>query len=193
MKVAKEVQGAPKALAEEERLMFQNYMNQIKDAGTQIKVVSTTGDQIQIVIDVYVDPLIIYTEGDNVGKLVKDLGQEPVLETVFNYLQNLEFNGAFVPTFLIDQIQQKEGVRLPILRSIKISSYNQDLDTDGIFVYNDNDTTSENPFFVPVSGYFNTDFGAELSDDPDNPLINKGSITINYFPYNLQTDPNFSL
>ncbi|KZS42315.1 hypothetical protein AWE51_02425 [Aquimarina aggregata] len=184
MKVAKRINGLPKALTTQERTIFQAYMNQIKDAGTQIRVVSTTGDKIRIRLEVYVDPLIMYTDGDNEGRLVKDLSRKPVEETIKNYIETLEFNGAFVPTFLIDQIQKQEGVRLPVLRTIKIAPYNRDLDTSGVDVYNDTDGVKETAFFVPTSGYFNTDFEA---DD------NKGGIIVTYFPYNLQTDPSFNL
>ncbi len=191
MKVAKRVDGLPKALTTPERQAFQYYMNQVKDAGTQIRIVSTTGDKIRIELDVYVDPLAIYTKGENEGKLIKDLSRKPVEDTIKNYIETLEFNGAFVPTFLIDSIQKEEGVQLPILRKIKISPFSKDL-ANGFDVYDDEDEKRESPFFVPTSGYFNTDF-SESQDDDDIDPEDKEGIVVNYFPYNLQTDPSFNL
>lgn len=182
MKVAKEVNGLPQALSTNEKRIFQAYMNQIKDAGTQIRVVSTTGDKIRIELEAYVDPLVIYTEGENAGKLIKDLSRKPVEETVKHYIENLEFNGAFVPTFLLDRIQEQEGVNLPILRTILVARYSEPIEY-GSDVFNDADTQRDAAFFVPTSGYFNTDFETEDAT----------GIVVKYFPYNLQTDPSFNL
>ncbi|AXT59698.1 hypothetical protein D1816_04775 [Aquimarina sp. AD10] len=193
MKVAKRVDDLPKPLNTEERRVFQAYMNQIKDAGTQIRVVSTTGDKIQIQFEVYVDPLVMYTEGENKGRLIKDLSRKPVEETIKAYIETLEFNGAFVPIFLIDQVQKQEGVRLPILRKIKIAPYNRDINSDfSVDVYDDTDSVKETAFFVPTSGYFNTDFSNNQSNDDSDTIVDEG-IYVSYFPYNLQTDPSFNL
>ncbi len=182
MKVAKQVNGLPTALSTAEKRIFQAYMNQIKDAGTQIRVVSTTGDKIRIQLEVYVDPLVIYTEGENEGKLINDLSRKPVEETVKNYIENLEFNGALVPTFLIDRIQEQQGVNLPILRLILVGRYNEPIEY-GEEIFNDADTQKEAAFYVPASGYFNTDFESEET----------AGIFVKYYPYNLQTDPSFNL
>lgn len=181
MKVAGLQGGRPQALLGPERIAFENYMNQIKDAGTQIRVVSTTGDKIRIELEVYVNPLVIYIEGENQGKLIRDLSRSPVEEVILEYIQNLEFNGAFVPTFLIDKIQNVEGVQLPILRRINIAPYYGSITDDNYTIYNDGDNKQESPFFVPNSGYFNTDFGTDEG------------IVIKYFAYNLQTDPSFNV
>lgn len=182
MKVAAEENGSPRPLGVGEKITFQNYMNQIKDAGTQIRIVSTTGDKIRIELEVYVNPLAIYTDGENKGKLVRDLSRKPVEEIIINYLENLEFNGAFVPTFLIDRVQQVEGVELPILRKINIAPSGSNLIDNKFVVYSDEDSKRESPFFVPTSGYFDAAFALENKD-----------IVIDYLPYNLQTDPSFNV
>jgi len=191
LKVAKRNNTRPTRLEPAERIAFERYLNQIKDAGTQIRVLSTTGDKIRIEIEVYVDPLIIYTEGENIGKLIKDLSRKPVEDSTRNYLETLEFNGAFVPTFLLDNIQKEPGVRLPILRKITITPFGK---KEGFVVYNDSDNFRESPFFVPTSGYFDTGFDQQIQDaDPPFQPGTEPGIFITYFPYNLQTDSNFNL
>ena len=126
LKVAKEVGGKKVPLELQEKRAFRAYMNQIKDAGTQIRVVSNKGDIIFIELEVYVDPLVIYTENEtdsdkqNVGKLLNNLAISPVEDAINEYVSTLEFNGAFVPTYLIDKVQKVPGVALPLLRKISI-------------------------------------------------------------------------
>lgn len=187
IKVAKEVGGVPAQLTTSEKIPFIAYMNEIKDAGTQIRVISTSGDKIRIVLEVYVDPLVIYTQGANAGALISNVSTKPVEDIVTNYLRTLEFNGAFVPTFLVDKIQEIPGVQLPILRQVKIAAFNQDFST-GNTIYDDTDSRKETSFFVPTSGYFNTNFS---SSDPN--VENSEGIYVTYFPYNLQTDPSFNI
>ncbi len=176
LKVAKEVNGVKTILDSQEKRAFRAYMNQIKDAGTQIRVVSNKGNTISIDLDIYVNPLVIYTGNENEvdlqnsGKLLSNLSTEPVKDAIREYITTLEFNGAFVPTYLIDKIQQIPGVELPILKKIVVDDNN--------IVYDEKDGVRELPFFVPSSGYFNVD------DD---------SFKLTYIPYNLQTDPNFNI
>lgn len=177
LKVAKENGAGNKVhLTTEEKRVFGAYMNQIKDAGTQIRVISKKGNSIDIAIEVYVDPLVFYIgdnedkDKQNFGKLLRNLSEEPVKDIILEYISSLEFNGAFVPTFLLDKIQQVPGVELPILREITVDKTEK--------VYNDSDGRKEYPFFVPSSGYFD---------------VETSKITITYKPYNLQTDPNFNI
>lgn len=181
LKVAKEVGGKKVPLELQEKRAFRAYMNQIKDAGTQIRVVSNKGDIIFIELEVYVDPLVIYTENEtdsdkqNVGKLLNNLAISPVEDAINEYVSTLEFNGAFVPTYLIDKVQKVPGVALPLLRKISIKKEGED--TENV-VYNDSDAKKETPFFVANSGYFN---------------LESDSLNITYKPYNLQTNPNFNV
>ncbi|CAL2094725.1 hypothetical protein [Tenacibaculum sp. 190524A05c] len=185
LKVAKEVNGRKEKLELHEKRAFRAYMNQIKDAGTQIRVLSNKGNEIEIELEVYVNPLTFYTgiennnedENDNgidklnAGKLLSNLSIEPVRDAIKEYITTLEFNGAFVPTYLIDKIQQIPGVHLPILQKITVDGSDKP-------VYDQLDSEKDLPFFVPRSGYFNID------DD---------NFKIVYKPYNLQTDPNFNI
>lgn len=177
LKVAKEVNGRKEKLELHEKRAFRAYMNQIKDAGTQIRVLSNKGNEIEIELEVYVNPLTFYTGDENeidrlnAGKLLSNLSIEPVRDAIKEYITTLEFNGAFVPTYLIDKIQQIPGVHLPILQKITVDGSDKP-------VYDQLDSEKDLPFFVPRSGYFNID------DD---------NFKIVYKPYNLQTDPNFNI
>lgn len=187
MKVAKQDGDKIVPLLKAERKAFRAYMNEIKDAGTQIKVLSTIGDAVLIDVDVYVDPLVLYTEGENTGKLIRNLSDTPVETAIKEYITTLEFNGSFVPTFLIDHIQKAEGVNLPILRKVIVNYKQQDMldgenttinSKDRIVILDDKDNKKEYPFFVPSSGYFD---------------IDTSFIRIQYKPYNLQTDASFDI
>ncbi|WP_028888352.1 hypothetical protein [Tenacibaculum ovolyticum] len=190
LKVAKEGPGGEKTfLTPQEKRAFRAYMNQIKDAGTQIRVVSNKGDIIFIELEVYVDPLVIYTEDEteadkqNVGKLLNNLAISPVEDAIHKYVSTLEFNGAFVPTYLIDKIQKVPGVALPLLRKITIKEEREDAEGNITYVnkgvvYDDADSKKETPFFVANAGYFN---------------LKSDSLNIVYKPYNLQTNPNFNV
>ena len=191
MKVAKQDGDKITPLDRQERRAFRAYMNEVKDAGTQIKVLSTKGDTVLIDLDVYVDPLVMYTEGENEGKLIRDLSINPVDTAIKAYMTTLEFNGSFVPTFLIDQIQKIEGVNLPILRKAIVNYKDEDLDIANgenpdhvnnkpriVVLDDEGDNRKEYPFFVPSSGYFD---------------VETSLIRIRYKAYNLQTDASFDI
>lgn len=179
LKVAKEVDGRKEKLELHEKRAFRAYMNQIKDAGTQIRVLSNKGNEIEIELEVYVNPLTFYTGNENnneidklnTGKLLSNLSKEPVRDAIKEYITTLEFNGAFVPTYLIDKIQQIPGVHLPILQKITVDGADKP-------VFDQLDKEQDLPFFVPRSGYFN---------------VKDNNFKIVYKPYNLQTDPNFNI
>ncbi len=183
LKVAKEDESGNRGPLEPQELnTFKAYMNQIKDAGTQLDIKSREGNSIAITLDVFVDPLLIYAggsltkdNGSNEGKLLSNLSVEPVKDTIEEYLSTLEFNGAFVPTYLIDKIQQIPGVELPILREVIIDTERGE---EKEVVYNDEDSISESPFFIPSSGYFD---------------LRVSELNITYKAYNLQTNPNFNI
>ena len=78
-------------------------------------------------------------------------------DAIRTYLQNLEFNGALVRTFLQDAIQKAEGVRLPIINSVA-SQY------AGFAFVNIVEVR------VPESGYFD---------------ITDSDLTIQYLPYDV--------
>ena len=95
---------------------FKSYINQIKDAGNKIEVVNRPADLLDISLEVYVDEQLYYLAD---GALIRDANQKPVEKSAYDFLKKLEFNGAFVRTFFKDHLQQVEGVKLPVIKSIK--------------------------------------------------------------------------
>jgi len=144
VKAAKVVSGLLAALSGTEITALEAYVNQIKDAGNKISVISTTADDLQVTATVYVDPLVIDI---TTGELIATPGFKPVDEAINNYINeenDLNFNGEFRRTFLIDAIQNAEGVIDPVVTSVK-SRY-------GVIAY-----AEITEGVVPFSGYFTVD------------------------------------
>jgi hypothetical protein len=98
------------------------------------------------------------------GSLILNNTVFPVLDAVKNHLKNIEFNGAFVKTYLIDAIQKAEGVKIPILTKAQtsVAKKNPTL-TD----------TTNIEYFIPRAGYFDMD---------------TLEVEINYIPYTFYRD-----
>lgn len=162
---------------------FKEYMDNIKDAGNQIRIISIDGDQLSLEMDVYVDPLKIYINPDDLkyyanpgtapadyefddqnGVLITSSDRKPVEQAINIYLKNIEFNGGFVRTFLVDAVQKAEGVEIPVLRNIFTGASNQNAL---------NFIPVDVEYFIPRSGYFD---------------VNKLDMKINYIPYTFYKD-----
>ena len=155
LKVAKDIGGILQPLTPAELVRFKAYVGQIKDAGNRTRFINESADLLAIDLTVYVDPLVIDLQ---TGQLLSDAsGRFPVKDAIRTYLQNLEFNGALVRTFLQDAIQKAEGVRLPIINSVA-SQY------AGFAFVNIVEVR------VPESGYFD---------------ITDSDLTIQYLPYDV--------
>lgn len=108
IKVAKE--GADlEPLSAPELASFTEYIARIKDAGVRVLITSNTPDKLKLTLQIYYDPLILNSSGQRIDGA--DL--EPVQNAVKNYLKNLPFNGVFVLAYLVDALQQVEGVVIP--------------------------------------------------------------------------------
>lgn len=153
-KIATDVAGVIQPVAPDELVRFTAYMQQIKDAGNQISIVNQTADLLKLVLDVYVDPLVIDLA---TGELLSSAGVFPVKDAVNDYLSNLEFNGAWVRSFLQDTIQKADGVKLPLIN-------------DAQWKYAGFAFTPIGEWKVPQAGYFK---------------IAPGDLIINYYAYDL--------
>ena len=116
IKVAGQNGSLPAPINESQLSRFKSYINQIKDAGNKIEIVNRPGDSLDITLEVYVDEQRYYLAD---GALIRDVNQKPVEKAAHDFLKKLEFNGAFVRTFFKDHLQQAEGVKLPIIKSIR--------------------------------------------------------------------------
>lgn len=96
----------PEPLSVEERDGANSYAHKIKFAGTRLAVVSIPPDQLNVVYDIYYDPVYPL---DDVVRYVD--------EAVNDHLKNLPFNAALNITSLTDSIQKATGVVDPVFLS----------------------------------------------------------------------------
>lgn len=105
--------GLPEPLTGTELTAFNNYINKIKFAGTNIAIISSIADEIAIYYTITVNQQVISTTGES---LISP-GTYPVVDVVNAYIQNLPFDGVLNFTKLTDEIQKIEGVIDPIFNN----------------------------------------------------------------------------
>ena|SRR6218665_509488 len=185
-----------------ELFAFKEYIAKIKDAGNQVYITSDDGDILKLKLNVYVDPLTIkinpqdveyyqlkslsraledeeaaklasygenYETDSSNGSLILNESSFPVLDAIKNHLKNIEFNGAFVKTYLVDDIQKAEGVKIPVLKNVKTSIAKNPSDLENPLI---NDV-SNIEYFIPRAGYFDLD---------------ALEVEVNYIPYTFYRD-----
>ena len=130
-------------------------MDLIKDAGNRLRIINQPADLLRITIDAYVDVSIIDLATGKLLNVTEDV--YPVKDAISDYLQNLEFNGAFVREFFKNKLQTAQGIMLPILQNVE-------------WKYAAFDWAVVNEWKVPQAGYFK---------------IEAVDLTINYLPYDL--------
>ncbi len=108
LKVARVEAGELDALSPEQLIGFETYIQTTKDAGVVVNVISTEGDDLRLVIDIWYDPMVLYANGE-----AADGSVEPAKETVKSYIKNLPFNGEFRIMALEDALQITKGVVIP--------------------------------------------------------------------------------
>lgn len=122
-------------LLNDEKTALQAYINKLKMPGTYTSVVSEDADNVKVSLRVYYNAEVPKAEiTTNIGTVIED------------YIQNIVFNGKFVITDMIDQVQAVRGVVNPVallVESKPASAPNYNTVTD---------------YFVPAAGY------SELTD-----------------------------
>lgn len=106
IKVAKLVGGVKTALEPDELTAFAQYMEDIKDAGIKLLITSGPPDELKAKLRVFYNPLVL--RGD--GGRIDGTDNMPVQNALNKYLDNLPFNGLFVPQLAVDQLQAVNGV-----------------------------------------------------------------------------------
>ena len=105
LKVAKGEPGSMESLSADnpnnELLAFRTYMNRLKPAGMPIVFVNEPADELSLNMVVYYNP-IKHTNANNVLQTVKD--------AITAYLQDIDFNGVFTTTALVDALQKVDGL-----------------------------------------------------------------------------------
>lgn len=110
LKAARLVDGDLNALTAQQLASFEEYMNRIKDAGVNpLLVESQAPDSLRLTIQLYYNPLVLGNDGSRLDGTDPD----PVGKKVREYLKNLPFNGTMVLAYLVDALQQVDGVVIP--------------------------------------------------------------------------------
>jgi hypothetical protein len=144
IKVAKEGTDL-EPLTAPELASFTEYIARIKDAGVGVNIESNVADKIKLSLTVFYDPLIL----DSNGSRIDGTDSEPVRKAAKNYLKNLPFNGLFVIAFMVDALQQIDGVIIPHITLCQ-TSY-------GILPF-----TSVDVKYLPDAGYLRFQNDADL-------------------------------
>jgi hypothetical protein len=180
-----------------ELFAFKEYIAKIKDAGNQVYISSDQGDILKLSLNVYVDPLSIYINPQDIeyyqsklsngsnenpviplvpykldpknGSLISNSDAFPVLDAITDHLKNIEFNGAFVKTYLIDAVQKAQGVKIPILTKVQTGAATNPSDQPDPSLPD----VTKIEYFIPRAGYFDMD---------------TLEIEVNYIPYTFYRD-----
>jgi hypothetical protein len=155
VKVAKLNGTAPVPLLPAELAAFKDYIEDIKDAGVKIKVITAQGDALQLEIDIYYDPSIM---GVN-GALLDGSSVAPVETAVHNFLSLLPFNGVFFKSALVDAIQNVQGVVTPVVNYCVAAPFGAA------------SSATVNAYYESYAGYLT--------------LYDQQSLTLNYIPYHV--------
>lgn len=117
----------------------------------------------------YEENLITEPLDERNGSLIFNNKVFPILDAVNDHLKNIEFNGAFVKTFLVDALQKAQGVKIPILSKVEtVWAANPSEEPDPVL----KDVTNIE-YFIPSAGYFDMD---------------TLQIEVNYIPYTFYRD-----
>lgn len=115
LKIATEQGGELQRITDEQEESFTYYINRIKAAGVEIRVINSEPDLLSIHMKVLYNPLVMKKD----GTLIQDPSEKPVETAIRKYLKNLPFNGELVLAHLTDAVQQAEGVEVPHLSLVQ--------------------------------------------------------------------------
>lgn len=135
--------GVPEKLTSGELTAFETYIEAVKFAGTPVTVVSEDPDDLKVDIEVELDNMVIAPNGESISSP----GDYPVEDAITEHLKNLEFNGLFRISKLVDAIQATDGVIDVTVNSIEYKY--------GALSYYEIETK-----VVPNAGYFAFDSGS---------------------------------
>lgn len=153
VKVAKIVSDDLAPLAAAEKTAFDEYMSRVKDAGVKLVIDSLAADDLSLKLDVYYNPLVM----DSTGARLDGTSSSPVQDALRAYLKNLPFNGFVVQAYIIDALQQVDGVVVPVITEAQYKY--------GLFPF-----TGMGEIYNPDSGYM------RIADE---------DLTINFIPQSV--------
>ncbi len=139
IKVAGEQNGELQPLPDDVMVRFQTYMEETKGSGDVLYFVNRPADLLKVEVDVYVDALQLDLD---TGKLLSSNEENyPAKEAIYNYLAQLEFNGAFVKQKFENSIEAARGVEIVDLKVLQ-------------WKYGGFDYSNVDLWQIPDAGYF---------------------------------------
>lgn len=145
IKIATESDGKLKPITNDQKIAFESYISEIKDAGVQITVVNFLPDRLQLFLKIKRDPNVIDSNGVSILN-----GNEPIKDALQKFLKELPFNGELILNHLVDRLQVIDGVINPHLIAAKTSWIDPNINDYGFY-----ETVDISK--IPVSGYFEID------------------------------------
>ncbi|SNR16539.1 nucleotidyltransferase [Tenacibaculum jejuense] len=142
IKIATEENSKLKPITNEVEKAVQAYFEEIKIAGTRISVTNSFPDKLFLNMEIQIDPLVLNSNG-----LHKRDGNNPVEETIIQFLKELPFNGELVLQDLEIRLRKIDGIKIAEIQRAMSSWINPVLGEYG--VPNEIDTKR-----IPESGYF---------------------------------------
>ena len=85
----------------------------IAPAGTKIEIISSESDELKFAMDVFIDPLVIASD----GSLVSDAATFPVEDAINDFINTLPFDSVFKVIGLVDAIQAVTGVTNVVVKN----------------------------------------------------------------------------
>ncbi|KIO75943.1 nucleotidyltransferase [Pedobacter lusitanus] len=116
VKIATETAGDLGPITDAQKLIFEAYISEIRDAGVSIDVINFLPDRLFLAIDIYRDPLLLDAQGNSILN-----GGKPVEEAIRQYLREMPFNGELILASLVDKLQLVPGVKIPHILSAQSS------------------------------------------------------------------------
>lgn len=126
----------------------ESYFEEIKWAGTRVRVINNPADILDVDITIYRDPLIILEDGTN-----KSSGKKTVEIALQEFMKELPFDGELVLQSMVDKLQTLDGVKIVHLGPIQSKSWEPEIGNEDGY----NDFTGFSIRKLPESGYFKID------------------------------------
>lgn len=129
--------GAPVVLSESVLSGIRSYIAQIKDAGVAVRVISAPGDDLDLSLEIYMQPSLLLDSG-----LPSEDRQTEIRKVVERNTTSLPFDGVFRPSDLVVALSQVTGVESSVVTSASSSASGED------------DWKEFTGFHRPSSGYY---------------------------------------
>jgi hypothetical protein len=113
LRVAKDAGDDLAPLSAQELKSFSEYMARVKDAGVRLFIASNSADTLSLTLKIYYNPLVLILDAGGRLNRADGTAADVVIAAVKNYLKNLPFNGVLVLAYLVDALQQVEGIVIP--------------------------------------------------------------------------------